>query len=102
MIGNYLQVAIRNMGRSMRFTALHLAGLALGLASVMLIAWYVYDELSYDELDQADRVFRVNSYWGNDPKTDVFASAPPPLASTIKQEIPEVEKVARAFNWNHS
>jgi putative ABC transport system permease protein len=102
MIGNYLQIAMRNMRRSLRFTMLHLAGLALGMAAVMLIAWYAYDELSYDELAGSERVFRVNACWGNDPKTDVFASAPPPLAGVIRQEIPEVENVARAFNWNHS
>lgn len=102
MIGNYFHVALRNMTRSLRFTLLHLAGLALGLASVMLIAWYVYDEINYDNLVDADRVFRINTYWGNNPATDAFASAPPPLASAIKEELPEVEKVARAFNWNHS
>ncbi|HTF18517.1 MAG TPA: ABC transporter permease [Chryseolinea sp.] len=102
MLGNYVHVALRNMRRNMRFTLLHLTGLALGLASVTLIAWYVHDELSYDQLAGAEKVFRVNTYWGNDASSEAFASSPPPLAEAIKEEIPEVEKVARAFNWNHS
>ena len=102
MIRNYFQIALRSMSRNFRFTLLHLTGLSLGLASVMLIGWYVYDELSYDRLADAGRVYRVNTWWGEDIKTDVYASSPPPLADAIKEEIPEVEKVARAFTWNHS
>ncbi|MEP6737444.1 MAG: ABC transporter permease [Chryseolinea sp.] len=90
------------MRRNVRFTLLHVMGLAIGLASVILIAWYVYDELSFDNLTESDRVYRINTYWGDNPKTDIYASTPAPLAAVIEAEIPEVEKVARAFNWNHS
>lgn len=102
MIGNYFHIALRNMGRNLRFTLLHLAGLSLGLAAVILIARYVYDELRWDRLTDADRVFRVTTHWGDDPATAIFATSPPPLAATIREEIPEVDQVARAFNWNHS
>ncbi|MEJ1238585.1 ABC transporter permease [Chryseolinea sp. T2] len=102
MISNYLQIAFRNMFRNLRFTVLHLTGLSLGLAAVMLIAWYVYDEMSYDELANRDRVFRINTYWGDNPESEIFASTPPPLAQAIKEEVPEIEKIARAFTWNHS
>ncbi|MGC3944887.1 MAG: ABC transporter permease [Chryseolinea sp.] len=102
MSGNSLKVALRNMSRNLRFTLLHLTGLALGLASVMLIAWYVHDELSYDQLADRDQVFRINTYWGVSSRSEAYATTPPPLAEAIKEEIPEVEKVARAFTWNHS
>lgn len=80
MFINYLRVAFRTMTRNMRFTVLHLAGLTLGLASVTLIAWYVYDEISFDQLQQADQSFRITTLWGDDPATDIFATTPPPLA----------------------
>ncbi|HTE32044.1 MAG TPA: ABC transporter permease, partial [Chryseolinea sp.] len=102
MLHNYIRIALRNMTRNMRFTILHISGLVIGLASVILITWYVYDELSFDVLPDANQVFRINSYWGDDPKTDIHATTPPPLAAVIKSEIPEVDKVARAFTWNHS
>jgi putative ABC transport system permease protein len=102
MLTNYVRVALRNMRRNMRFTLLHLAGLTLGLASVTLIAWYVYDEISFDQLHQADQSFRITTHWSDDPATGIFATTPPPLAGVIKQEIPEVNEVARAFTWNHS
>ncbi|MEO5976471.1 MAG: ABC transporter permease, partial [Chryseolinea sp.] len=64
------------MRRNVRFTLLHVLGLAIGLASVILIAWYVYDELSFDNLTESDRVYRINTYWGDNPKTDIYASTP--------------------------
>ncbi|MBT1695325.1 ABC transporter permease [Fulvivirgaceae bacterium PWU4] len=102
MLRNYLRIAFRNMTRSMRFSILHISGLAVGLASVILIAWYVYDEISFDNLPGAAQVYRINTYWGDDPETNMYATTPPPLAAVIQAEIPEVEKVARAFTWNHS
>jgi putative ABC transport system permease protein len=102
LVQTYFQIALRNMVRDMRFTILHISGLSIGLAAVILISWYVYDELSYDKLPGSNRIFRVNTYWGDDPQSNIYATTPPPLAKTIESEIPEVEKVARAFTWNHS
>ena len=102
MLRNYFRIALRTMTRNLRFSILHISGLAIGLASVILIAWYVYDEISYDRLPQSEQVFRINTYWGDDPTTNIYATTPPPLAAVITAEIPEVEKVARAFTWNHS
>ena len=102
MLSNYIRMALRNMTRNLRFSILHISGLAIGLAAVILIAWYVYDEISFDRLPQSEQVYRINTYWGDDPKTNIYATTPPPLAAVIAAEIPEVEKVARAFTWNHS
>jgi putative ABC transport system permease protein len=102
LVQTYFQIALRNMVRNMRFTILHIMGLTIGLASVVLILWYVYDELSFDKLPGSNRVFRINTYWGDDPQKNIYATTPPPLAKTIESEIPEVENVARAFTWNHS
>jgi len=102
MLRNYLRIALRSLTRNVRFSILHISGLAIGLASVILIAWYVYDELGFDNLPGAQRVYRINTYWGDDPQTSIYATTPPPLAAAIQAEIPEVEKVVRAFTWNHS
>jgi putative ABC transport system permease protein len=102
LLTNYLRLALRNMFRNPRFTVLHIIGLSVGLSSAILIAWYIYDELSFDRLPQADQVYRINTYWGDNPTENIFATTPPPLAAAILDEVPEVEKVARVFTWNHS
>ena len=102
LLRNYIRFALRNMIRNIRFSIVHITGLSIGLASAMLIAWYIYDELSFDTLPQAEQVYRINTYWGDDPTENIYATTPPPLAAVIKGEVPEVEKIARAFTWNHS
>src|SRR5476651_973492 len=96
MIKNYIKTAFRTLKKNLGFTAINVLGLALGLATCMLIVFYVVDELSYDKYNvKADRIYRVNNYirfGGNDKG---YAVAPAPLAATLMTDFPEVETAAR-------
>jgi putative ABC transport system permease protein len=96
MIKNYIKTAIRSLSKNKGFTAINVLGLALGLASCLLIIFYVFDELNYDRYNtKADRIYRVNEdirFGGN---TNSYAVAPAPLASALKNDFPEVEQVVR-------
>src|SRR5215813_234235 len=50
MLRNYLLIALRNFNRQKLFSLLNMFGLALGLASAILIFLYVSDELQYDTM----------------------------------------------------
>jgi putative ABC transport system permease protein len=50
MLRNYLLIALRNFKRQKLFSLLNIFGLALGLASAILIFLYVSDELRYDTM----------------------------------------------------
>jgi len=50
MFRNYLLIALRNFKRQKLFSLLNIFGLALGLASAILIFLYVSNELSYDKM----------------------------------------------------
>ena len=50
MFRNYLLIAIRNFKRQKLFSLLNIFGLALGLASAILIFLYISDELRYDTM----------------------------------------------------
>ena len=43
MIKNYLTVAIRNIARNKTFSAINIVGLAIGLASCILILLFVHN-----------------------------------------------------------
>jgi putative ABC transport system permease protein len=61
MIKNYIKTAIRTLLKNKGFTAINVLGLALGLATCLLIVFYVVDELSYDRYNaNSDRIYRVN------------------------------------------
>jgi putative ABC transport system permease protein len=96
MIKNYIKTAFRSLTKNKGFTAINVLGLALGLATCLLIVFYVFDELSYDRYNtNADRIFRVNEaikFGGADNK---YAVSPPPMAAAMKGDFPEIEQIAR-------
>jgi len=62
MIKNYLKTAFRSLLKNKGFTAINVLGLTLGIATCLLIVFYVLDELSYDRFNvNADRIYRVNN-----------------------------------------
>lgn len=66
MFRNYLLIAFRNFKRQKLFSLLNIFGLALGLASAILIFLYVSDELSYDRMHPAYKnTYRVGSTFKN-------------------------------------
>ncbi|MBS1500792.1 MAG: ABC transporter permease [Bacteroidetes bacterium] len=93
MIRNLIKTAFRNLLKNKGFTIINILGLTLGLATFLLILFYVTDELSYDRYNaNADRIYRINAdvkYGGN---TNSFAIAPAPLAATMLSSFPEVER----------
>ncbi|MDN3583330.1 ABC transporter permease [Mucilaginibacter flavus] len=99
MIKNYIKTAFRTLRKNLGFTAINVLGLALGLATCLLIVFYVVDELSYDRYNvNANRIYRINNiikFGGNDQK---YATTPAPLAAALVADIPEVEKTARLIN----
>ena len=101
MIRNYLKIAIRNLWKHKGFTAINIIGLALGLGCFIVIAMYVFDELSYDRFNEkADRIYRINSdirFGGTDLSMAVSAD---PMGETLKQDYPEVEESFRFYGSN--
>ena len=97
-----LKVASRNLVKNKGFTTLNIAGLALGLATCMLIMFYVIDELSYDRYHtKSDRIFRINTEIKFGGTSTSFAIAAPPMADALIKTFPEAEKAVRLIpNFN--
>ncbi|MBN1271629.1 MAG: ABC transporter permease [Candidatus Aminicenantes bacterium] len=65
-------------------------GLAIGIASCVLILLWVQDELSYDNFhEKADQIYRVNKIWRKGEIAH-YATTPAPLAQALKEEFPEI------------
>src|ERR1700733_15616823 len=61
MFRNYLKTAFRNLWRHRVFSGINLLGVAVGMASYLLITRYVAFERSYDAFNtKADRIYRVD------------------------------------------
>ncbi len=96
MIKNYFKIAWRSLLRQRAFAAINVVGLAIGLATCLLIALYVFDELSYDRFHaKADRIVRV-VFRGTVPGGEIReAHVMPPVAQVLQAEHPEVEAATR-------
>jgi ABC-type antimicrobial peptide transport system permease subunit len=99
MFLNYLKIALRNIKRHKSYSFINISGLAIGMASFLLIMMWVMDELSYDRFHKnADHLFRIEQdqkYSGSVYHVNV---TPYPMAEGVKAEIPEV-KYATPYPW---
>jgi putative ABC transport system permease protein len=98
MFRNYLKIAFRNISRNKAHTYINISGLAIGLATCLLIALYIFDEASYDKHHHdVDKLYRVASI--SSIKGETWAAAPAPLAWSLKNDLPEVQQVTRLMTF---
>jgi hypothetical protein len=93
MFKNYFKIAQRNLIRDKQFSALNLLGLAIGLASVLLIYLWVNDEISVDKFNHNDsrlyQVLKKNKDGTGSIRVGVNTQGL--LARSMAKELPEIE-----------
>src|SRR5688572_1487160 len=97
MLKHYFKIVVRNLWRNKTYSFINIFGLTLGLTCFLLIALYVFDELTYDRFHaKADRIYRVidekTSPEGKESKT---AAVGYQIAERAPADIPEVKLAAR-------
>ncbi|MBK6266363.1 ABC transporter permease [Marivirga sp. S37H4] len=96
MLKNYLKIAWRNLRKHKLYSAINIVGLSVGVACSLMIALYVLHEMSYDNFHKnADNIYRLNRDIKVGENYYHFAISPAPVASFLKEEIPEVTKAVR-------
>ncbi len=95
MLKNYFKIAFRNLVKHKIYSFINISGLAVGMASVILIGSYIQDELSYDRYHQnADRIYRFTGSSSGDVIPG-WIGTPALLGPTLKAEFPEIENYVR-------
>ncbi|MBY0436318.1 MAG: permease prefix domain 2-containing transporter, partial [Cyclobacteriaceae bacterium] len=103
MFENYLKVALRNIFKNKLTAVINIAGLALAIASALLIYLYIRDEVSYEKYhSKADRIYRVTrDFLSPDGVANLkLGNVAPPIGPLIKNDFGEVEVMARTINFN--
>src|SRR5579871_5179489 len=96
MIKNYFKTAFRSLLKNKGFTAINVLGLTLGIATCLLIVFYVFDELSYDRYNEKlDRIYRVNSDIKFQGNTNSYAVTPAPFSAALEADYPDIEEAGR-------
>jgi len=96
MFNKSLLVAVRNLWRNKAISAIHVFGLAIGMATCLLILLFIRHELSYDRYNEkSGRIVRVTfggQMNGHEIKDAVVMA---PVAGTMKKDFPEVLEATR-------
>jgi len=93
MLSNSITRTFRRLWRNRFFTALHVAGLSVGLSAAWIVWQFVGFETSHNRaIPNGDRVFRVVSNFTNNGVSSGNAGSPEPL-SRAAEFIAGVEKV---------
>jgi len=93
---NYIKIAWRNLLNKKGFAFINIGGLAVGMASALLILLLVQHEWSVDRFHaKRDRVFRVMNKAEFNGEIQVWGSTPKPLGPTLLDEYSEVSKMSR-------
>jgi len=96
MFKNYFRSLYRNIINNKFYTAINIIGLAIGIATALLILLYIQDELSYDKhYEKHKRIYRIESDITINNKHQQYAIAPFPLGPALKNEFPEIEESVR-------
>ena len=96
MFKNYFKIAFRNLSKNKFYTSINIIGLAIGLATCLLILLYLVDELSYDKYNaNADRIYRVNNEIKFNGNHLDLAQVGAPMGAAMLREMPQVEQYTR-------
>ena len=100
MIRNFFVIAFRNLRRNKAFSAINIVGLAIGIATCLLILLFVGHELNYDRFNEkADQIVRV-TFDANMPGGAIKeAHVMPPVGPALKRDFPEVLAATRLRNY---
>ncbi len=96
MFSNYFKIAFRNLWKNKAFSFINIAGLAVGMASAILILLWIQNEMSHDRFhEKTDRIYTLNNRDKFNGDLWAWSTTPKILGPTVKQNYPEVEDAVR-------
>ncbi|MEM6360159.1 MAG: ABC transporter permease [Bacteroidota bacterium] len=103
MLSSYLKIGLRSLLKNKVYTFINALGLAIGMASCLLIVIHVEDELSYDNFhERGDKIFKVNLERIYPDHVTNYAIIPHSFAAVMVQDFPEVKGATRIFGGGNN
>jgi len=91
MLKSYFKIGWRNLLKNKGLFAINTTGLALGIATCLIIMLFVVDELSFDRYNKkANQIVRIVLKGKMNGEIIKEAVTPAPIAPTLAKEFPEV------------
>ncbi|KAA9040959.1 FtsX-like permease family protein [Ginsengibacter hankyongi] len=98
MIKNFFKIAYRNLLRNKGFSFINISGLAIGMASAVLILLWIQNEMSHDKFHaKSDRIYTSNNRDKFNGQVFAWSTTPKILGPTLKLSYAsDVEDVVRS------
>lgn len=94
MFRSYMKVAYRSIRKNKTYSVINISGLAIGLASFLLIGIYVIHELSYDShFEESENIYQLVREAPGEMylESNLFAVNPLPLSIALADDYPGIE-----------
>lgn len=104
MLKNYFKIAWRNLTKNKVYSVINIAGFAAGMAVALLIALWIWDELSFNKhFKNHDRIAQVLLRGTAEGQVFVNTSMPVPLGEELARDYPgEFKTVTMVCEGNHT
>ncbi|MGD9346343.1 MAG: ABC transporter permease [Candidatus Aminicenantes bacterium] len=98
MLKNYITVILRIIQKHRGYSLINIVGLSIGIASCILILFFVQSELNYDRFhENAGNIYRVPLRFNVGMNHFDCALAPSPLAAAMVRDFSEVKASTRMY-----
>lgn len=96
IFGQLLKTTTRQLRRNRAISFINISGLAIGMATAVLIFIWIANQLSYDQFHiNKDRIYAIDSQFKVNGQLEIGGSLPSVLAPVLKADYPQVDKVVR-------
>ncbi len=103
MLNNQLKTAYRQLLRNRSYTIINIAGLAAGIAVVLLIFVFIRFENSYDDFHiKKNRIYRVLSEYHHVDGVFDGKAVPGPVPTAIRHDFPQLEKTTGIYSSSNT
>jgi putative ABC transport system permease protein len=102
VISNNLKIAWRNLVRNKVYSFINIAGLATGMAVTMLIAFWIYDEVSFNRnFKNYDSIVQVMVYQSSNGESGTSESMAIPVGKALASDFPADFENVSFVSWGN-
>jgi putative ABC transport system permease protein len=102
MLKNNLKIALRSLLKQKVYTIINVVGLAVGIASCLLIVLFIQNEFSYDKFfNDHDRIYRMVLERKYPTHSTFYSIIPNSFEGVIRRDFPEVEGSTNVFSFQN-
>ena len=101
MLKNYLKIALRNLLKNKVYSLINISGLAIGMTATILIALWIYDELSFnDYFENKETIAQIYQHESANGYVDTGQAVPRPLEFQMRKDYSDNFQHIIMSSWN--